>query len=172
MLFPFYHNLSFLNRVVSRCIELSPCINALKLGKFRSRKIPISLSIYRPWDLKKFRVYSHYICFWSQKNPELLHFVEALGLRKILREAWRQNSKNMKHDLYFLLVQSFFPIPNNKEELKFSWRHNKGISSLWFFQVPRSGHQWFLWLKYFSRSNKGKGGTFSKSIFQVKIFKM
>ena len=42
------------------------------------------------------------------KIPSLYSIVEALGLGKILRGAWRQDSKDMKHDLYFLLVKSLF----------------------------------------------------------------
>ena len=59
------------------------------------------------WDLEKFRAFSHYIRSGSPKNSESLLPVEAVELIKILREAWLQDSKDIEHDLYFLLVKSF-----------------------------------------------------------------
>ena len=55
---------------------------------------------YRLWNSDKFRAFSHYIGSGSQKNSDLLLPVEALGLRKISREAWRHDSRDMRHNFF------------------------------------------------------------------------
>ena len=62
----------------------------VKCGKYEG--IPL---LCRPWDLEKFRDLPLYIGFGTWRNSELSSF--------LYRLIERQDSKDMKHDFYFLV---------------------------------------------------------------------
>ena len=73
------------------------------MKKYEENMQEIFLPYIRTVGLGKFRSFPHIWAVGLGKNSDPTLPLGALGPGKILREAWRRDSKNMKHDLYFLV---------------------------------------------------------------------